>query len=401
MRRLVDTFRPEGEANILQIPIQHTSQDMSGTGETKPAPFKRAPYIQEDYVTRKLRWTGNYSIGRSTGAISKSCFRVNSIFDPCITQVGNENSTNSFQNRAFNGARQMADNYQYYRVMANKVTINFVRVMQQRKSTLASTSAFTPYSGDATIQPGGISGGSSTLPYPSWTSSNDAQMQAAQATHSEAIRNLCWRIEENVGNVATNLQNVNENLKTLADQSRLDAEVNSIIACGLAVDPGNQWGTNASMVDHWQKFNIARYNDISFIGPGKHIAKFEFTYTPNDWNSGIAIEQQETIWTEIDKNPLRPDFFTIFSQPVLNTTQDYPCSELLVFVQMDAIVQFREWSYRIKRNMYIPDDRDTTGNDTSITPSANWAAATSTDYDDNAIKKARHITQAKQPDVET
>lgn len=265
--------------------------DQGLAGRTDPVPYKSAPYLQPDTVTRHLKWI-YHGDTFSAGALNRLSFRVNSIYDPNMDIT---TASDNRRNSAFNGISAMLRDYQYYRVMANQVTVHFLRMYQSDELLGSDTAATT-----------------------------------------RLLRN--------------------------------QAAARNPVVCGVAIDPGDRWGSRWTSIGDWSQYKQAKYNDITFLQGEEAHETISFKYNPNEWNAGITIVEQEEIWTEIDKNPRRVDYFTVFTQGLGGDTTDFPNGAIKIVIEMDAVVQFREWSLQQRRDMYAHDRRSATNADTTFTP---------------------------------
>lgn len=314
-----------------------SSKSMSGTtgtSETPVRPYKVARYIQEDYVTRHLKYV--YEAGVDTtlgdGLIKRYSFRVNSPYDPCIDS--RTNTQGVFNNSSFNGWAQLSRQYQFYRVLANQVKVRFVKLHPIDLTTYTSTWT------------NGTSGGG-TIPDP-------------------------------------------ETRKARANQE-MQAAYKQPVVCGVAIDPGNRWYTRWDSITDWKNYAIARYNDITMLTGSEPDTSLEFKYNPNEWDAGIAIQQQEVTWTPMDQNPTRLDMMTLFYQSLGGSAVGYPAPQIKIIVEMDAVVQFREWSINVRADMYLPDNKGTTDDVVYAAPDVTSTAAQDLNRND--------ITQTQNMDV--
>jgi hypothetical protein len=266
--------------------ISQNSDKMTLAGRTDPQPYKHATYMQPDYITRQLKYIYD-SDPVSTGSLLRYSFRCNSVFDPCMDVTTN---TDTKSNACFNGLSNYANQYQYYRVMANHVKVHFIRCVKD------STGVADQY-----------------------------------ATNTILVNGL--------------------------------VQTQNSVAVGVAIDPAARWGTRWDSITDWKQFAIAKYNDIDYLNYEK-VKTIEFKYNPNEWNTGVTIVEQEPIWTELDKNPTRQDFFTVFAQSLTAGIAGYSDPYVKIIIEMDAVVQFREWSLTVRRDMYIADR----GAATNLTP---------------------------------
>jgi hypothetical protein len=166
------------------------------------------------------------------------------------------------------------------------------------------------------------------------------------------------------------------------------------VVCGVAIDPNNKWGSQWNSISSYQQYMVAKYNDIKYMTGDQSQTTISFKYNPEEWAVGTTSVEQEAIWTQIDKNPERQDFFTVFAQGL--GTGNYPTGKIKIIVEMDAIVQFREWSLTRKRDMYLFDRIAGSGTDETFTPyqlGANAAGDLTADGNRNDVETQAQVNE--------
>lgn len=295
-----------------EVVINQFSNNMP-QGETPVVPYKKAKYIQEDVITRQLKWKYE-STTITTSTLNKWSFRCNSAYDPSMDDV--TNTQGDFNNSTFNGWAQLARQFQFYRVIGNQIKVHFVKV--HGIDVISGTDA----------------------------------------------------------------------AKTRGDLELAAAYKNPLV-CGVAIDPANRWFTRDAKITDWKNYAYGRYNDMTFLAGNDPHAEISFKYSPEEWDAGIAVQQKEVMWCPLDKNPERQDVFTVYAQSLQGSAAAYPNPNYKIIIEMDAVIQFREWSANVRIDMYTPDNKGSVADDSVVYPSTSSTAAV--DKDRNDITKVNNM----------
>lgn len=120
-RRL--NFNPDNQSDPL-TPLfgPKTHGDMGTQGEVGLMPFKKPAAYAPDYFTTKLKWIGQFNFNKTDRSLAKHEFRINSPLDPNYVAT---DSNNTRENATVNGWSEYATRYKFYRVIGNRVHIQF------------------------------------------------------------------------------------------------------------------------------------------------------------------------------------------------------------------------------------------------------------------------------------
>jgi hypothetical protein len=176
--------------------------------------------------------------------------------------------------------------------------------------------------------------------------------------------------------------------KTRGDLELAAAYKNPLV-CGVAIDPANRWYTRDAKITDWKNYAYGRYNDMTFLAGNDPHAEISFKYNPEEWDAGIAVQQKEVMWCPLDKNPERQDIFTVYAQCLQGSAAAYPGPNYKIIIEMDAVIQFREWSASVRIDMYTPDNKGTVADDTVVYPVTSSTSAV--DKDRNDITKNNNM----------
>ena len=97
--------------------------DMGTQGEIGLMPFGKPAQYAPQYFTTKLKWMSRECFKSDTGTLVKREFRINSPLDPNYLAT---DKTDALANSTFNGWSEYANRYKYYRLINNKVRVEFL-----------------------------------------------------------------------------------------------------------------------------------------------------------------------------------------------------------------------------------------------------------------------------------
>lgn len=116
-------FNPDNQSDPLAPLFGRKVNETMGTqGEVGLMPFKKPATYAPEYFTTKLKWNGQFSFFNSSRGLVKHELRVNSPLDPNYAVT---DATNTRENSTVNGWSEYATRYKYYRVVGNRVRIQF------------------------------------------------------------------------------------------------------------------------------------------------------------------------------------------------------------------------------------------------------------------------------------
>lgn len=116
------------------------------------------------------------------------------------------------------------------------------------------------------------------------------------------------------------------------------------VIVGVNLNPANQYPLRANGLN-WRALAQGRYSQWHVVTDQQDLKVIEFTYKPEAWDADIQTQQKAPLWTPINQNPTNQDRMTVwFNQIDFTNVRAY----MDVIVEMNAVVQFREWSTQMK-----------------------------------------------------